>query len=109
MTIKDHEDMKPYQNKFSSEKELSNHLLLSSTPDIRVISIAQANSLQPLNVTEEIMRKILTYHDVSPDLLLNLFCCGNCTSLSNQLFRSRPRLWTRRHFFGVASQNVQFS
>ncbi|KAG7005606.1 hypothetical protein G7Y79_00018g044130 [Physcia stellaris] len=75
--FQDHEEMKFYQNKFSSEKDLSNHLLHSTAPDIRVISIAQANSLQPLNVTEEIMRKILTYHDVSPDLLINLFCCGN--------------------------------
>lgn len=40
-------------------------------------SIAQTFSLKPLNVTEELMRKVLTYHQVTPDFLAILFSCGD--------------------------------
>ena len=82
--MQDEEASKVCQYHFSSDEKLDSHLLLSNAPRLRIVSIAQVHSLLPLNITEEAMRKILTYHDVSPDFLTNLFCCGNCTSSSRE-------------------------
>ena len=77
--VQDRDASRICQYQFSSDEKLDRHLLLSNAPKFRIISIAQVHSLLPLNITEESMRKVLTYHGVSPDFLTNLFCCGNST------------------------------
>ena len=39
-------------------------------------AVSQQHSLAPLGILEESMRKVLTYHQVTPDFLTNLFACG---------------------------------
>ena len=39
--------------------------------------IAQQHSLAPLGISEQLMRKVLTYHKATPDLLNNIFACGD--------------------------------
>ena len=70
------------KHRFSDPEEMAKHILYSAVPNLRVISITQTHSLKPLKITEEAMRKILTYHSVTPDFLTNLFCCGDSPQIS---------------------------
>lgn len=51
--------------------------LIRSFSDLsNVSSIFQKNTLHPLQITERTMRKLLTFHGVTPDFLEYLFAYG---------------------------------
>ncbi|KAF8246074.1 hypothetical protein K440DRAFT_685745 [Wilcoxina mikolae CBS 423.85] len=67
-------EQKVFNEVFVSALALDDHLVQKEIPTTRIISITQKNTQFPLDITEEMMRKILTFHRVSPDFLEYLFC-----------------------------------
>jgi hypothetical protein len=62
---------------FTSLVELEHFILHQARQKTRMISVSQEYSLNPLNITEELMRKILSFHQVSPSFLAILLACGD--------------------------------